>query len=177
MSSDNPVPLTIPTWLQGLAWLAGLGWCVYGLFDGVAMWSFGYAFTMLVILAVVPIVWSWPSRKRLRPWPETPPVAASRQIIHLVFLCGCSLAMSAWTAQQIGDYPPAYHDEFSYLFQAKTFLAGKLWFPSHPTHPELFDQMHVLNDHGRMASRYFPGTGLWMAPFVAIHHPYLGQWI
>src|SRR5689334_8473713 len=115
MSSADPVPVTIPTWLQGLAWLAGLSLCVYGLFDGVAMWSFGYAFTMLLILGLVPVVWNWPSRKRLRPVAEERPVSIARQSIHIIFLAGCSLGMSVWTAHQIGDLPPAYHDEFSYL--------------------------------------------------------------
>ena len=86
---------------------------------------------------------------------------------------GASFAVSAWTGAQFGDLPPAYHDEFSYLFQAKTFLAGRLSFPSFQPMPELFDQMHVLNE-GRFASRYFPGAGLWLAPFVAIGKPYLG---
>ncbi len=86
-----------------------------------------------------------------------------------------SLAMSAHVGSQFGDLPPAYHDEFSYLFQAETFLSGRLWFPSH-AEPRLFDQMHVLNE-GRFASRYFPGTGLWMAPFVALGHPYWGHWL
>ena len=70
--------------------------------------------------------------------------------------------------------PPAYHDEYSYLFQAETFLAGRTWFPSFEPRPELFDQMHVLNA-GRFASRYFPGVGAWLAPFVAIGDPWLGQ--
>src|SRR5439155_11805910 len=30
---------------------------------------------------------------------------------------------------------------------------------------------------GRFASRYFPGAGLWMAPFVAAGHPYWGHWL
>ncbi len=42
--------------------------------------------------------------------------------------------------------------------------------------PQCFDQMHVVNE-GRFASRYFPGAGVWLAPFVAIGHPYWGQWI
>ena len=75
-----------------------------------------------------------------------------------------------------GDLPPAIHDEFSYLFQAKTFLAGKISYPSSPRMPELFDQMHVLNE-GRFASRYFPGVGLWLAPFVAIGHPHWGEFL
>jgi hypothetical protein len=77
---------------------------------------------------------------------------------------------------RFGDLPPAYHDEFSYLLQAKTFLDGRLSYPSHPTAPELFDQMHVVNE-GRFASRYFPGTGAWMAPFLAFGHPYVGHWL
>jgi hypothetical protein len=42
--------------------------------------------------------------------------------------------------------------------------------------PELFDQMHVVNE-GRFASRYFPGVGLWLAPFVALGHPYWAEWL
>ena len=76
----------------------------------------------------------------------------------------------------LGDLPPAYHDEFSYLFQADTFLAGRFSFESHATNPELFNQMHVVNE-GRFASRYFPGTGVWIAPFQAIGYPYWGHWL
>src|SRR5690606_32850750 len=82
--------------------------------------------------------------------------------------------MAWYVAQQFGDLPPAYHDEFSYLFQAETFLAGRVSYPSHPTMPELFDQMHVLNE-GRFASRYFPGTAIWMVPFVALCNPWWGH--
>lgn len=97
-----------------------------------------------------------------------------------------SLAASAWVASnpvgpeslraRFGDFPPAYHDEFSYLIQAKTFLAGRLSYPSKPQLPELFDQMHVVNE-GRFASRYFPGVGAWIAPFLALGHPYWAQWL
>ncbi|MEQ9067999.1 MAG: hypothetical protein RLO18_14800, partial [Gimesia chilikensis] len=96
-----------------------------------------------------------------------------------------SLFISGWTADHIvdtereltlGDLPPAYHDEYSYLFQTETLLAGRTSFPSHPEAPELFDQVHVLNE-GKMASRYFPGTGLWLAPFLAWGHPYWGYWL
>jgi hypothetical protein len=74
------------------------------------------------------------------------------------------------------DMPPAYHDEYSYIFQAKTFLAGRLYFPQHPL-PESFDQMHVLNDDGVFAGRYFPGVALWLAPWLAIEHPYWGHYL
>lgn len=74
------------------------------------------------------------------------------------------------------ELPPVYHDEYSYLQQAKTYLAGRWSYPSHPDQPRLFDTMHVVND-GRFASRYFPATGAWMAPFVAIDRPYWGHWL
>jgi len=77
---------------------------------------------------------------------------------------------------RFGQLPPAYHDEYSYLFQAETFLAGKLAFESHPETAELFDQVHVLNE-GRFASRYFPVPGVVIAPFLALGHPYWGHWL
>lgn len=76
----------------------------------------------------------------------------------------------------IGSLPPAYHDEYSYLFQAKTFSGGKISYPVSDKAPEIFDQMHVLNK-GRFASRYFPGTGLWMVPFLKMGHVYWGHWL
>ncbi len=83
--------------------------------------------------------------------------------------------MSWHVGQPFGDWPPAYHDEYSYLFQAQTFLAGRVSFPRFEPMPELFDQMHVLNE-GCFASRYFPGAGLWMAPFLALGHVWWGHW-
>lgn len=71
---------------------------------------------------------------------------------------------------------PGMHDEWSYLFQAETFLLGRFSLPGENAIPGLFDQIHVLNE-GRFASRYFPGTGLWLAPFVALGIPYPGQWL
>lgn len=72
--------------------------------------------------------------------------------------------------------PPAYHDEYSYLLQARTFAAGRLSWPPVPSHPDLFHQVHVLNEH-RTASRYFPWTGIWMAPFLFTGLPVTGHWL
>ncbi len=74
------------------------------------------------------------------------------------------------------ELPPAYHDEFSYLLQARTFLAGRLSSPAMTVQPDLFHQVHVLN-RPATASRYFPWTGFWMAPFVALGHPCFGHWL
>lgn len=106
-------------------------------------------------------------------------------IVLGLLLAFTSLSMSFWTASHtvnpemqltLGDLPPAYHDEYSYLFQARTFLDGRTSVPGHPEAAAIFDQVHVLNE-GKMASRYFPGTGLWLAPFVAWGHPDWAYWL
>lgn len=89
-------------------------------------------------------------------------------------IAGC--VVRAQQPQRLGDLPPAYHDEYAYLFQAETLLQGRFHSPSHAATPALFDQIHVLNE-GRMASRYYPGTGAWMAPFVSVGRPIIGHWI
>ena len=74
------------------------------------------------------------------------------------------------------ELPPAYHDEYSYLLQARTFLDGRLSYPPMTVRPDLFHQMHVLNEY-RTVSRYFPLTGAWIAPFEAIGKPVQGHWL
>ena len=78
---------------------------------------------------------------------------------------------------ELGSLPLGYHDEYSYLFQARTFVSGEWTNPGHPDAPRLFDQMHVLNEDGVFASRYFPGVGAWMAPFVAWGEPVWGHYL
>ncbi len=112
-----------------------------------------------VALAVFVGIVSWSMSARIGATPITVNTPYSRKVIPL------------------SELPPALHDEYSYLFQAGTFLAGRLAFPSAPRHPELFDQMHVLNDNDVYAGRYFPGTAFWMAPFVALGKPYWGHWL
>ena len=120
---------------------------------------------------------------RLRGWGgETCPTAQRpvsrheerRALLLSLLAAAAGLLMSRHVARQFGDVPPAYHDEYSYLFQAETFLAGRTSFPSHPRMPELFDQVHVLNE-GEFASRYFPGVGAWIAPFLAVGDPAWGH--
>jgi hypothetical protein len=129
-------------------------------------------------LLAAPLVWGMRSRPRSTAPRTSPRTGESALPVWglALLMAAISFAVSAWTGASFGDRPPTYHDEFSYLFQARTFLGGRLSFPSFQPLPELFDQMHVLNE-GRFASRYFPGTGLWLAPFVAIGRPYLGHWL
>lgn len=126
-------------------------------------------------IALAPLVW-FGSRQRIRSsaakgllrWlnqdvrdGSSDTVAWLAAILIGVTGFGAGVLLAARTAA----LPPAYHDEYSYLFQAQTFAAGRLSFPSFEPRRELFDQMHVLNE-GRFASRYFPGNGLWLLPFL-----------
>lgn len=100
--------------------------------------------------------------------------------VGLVAFLNCwrvySLPVHTKVDQTFGQLPLAFHDEYSYEFQARTMLAGRLSYPSHPQAARLFDQFHVVNE-GRFASRYFPGAGAWLAPFVALGHAHGAQWL
>jgi len=108
-------------------------------------------------------------------------LAVSLAMFFVAFVAAVSclrVASTPVTADGVafGALPPAYHDEYSYLFQAQTFEAGRMSFPSHPTVARMFDQMHVLNE-GNFASRYFPGNGLWIMPFLMLGSPFVGHWL
>ncbi len=124
-------------------------------------------------------------------WTNEPLVRASALTMWssclLLFLMsiGCSAVvgnrqftvqgMAGASQKRLTDLPPAYHDEFSYLLQARTFLSGRLSWPGMNVRPDLFHQVHVLNQPAT-ASRYCPWTGAWMAPFEAMGHPLWGHW-
>lgn len=95
--------------------------------------------------------------------------------VRCFFICTVAGAgTAAFFGWPYRELPPLYHDEYSYLFQAKTFLAGRTSFPT-PELASAFQQMHVLTEPV-WASRYFPGMGAWLAPFVAVAWPLLGSW-
>ena len=139
------------------------------------------------LLAIAPLVW-WkrrPEASRTDEVRSVPNCPLTGALLLSVVAGAAAFMMSQRVADmspdpggkgRFGSMPPAYHDEYSYLFQAETFLAGRTAFPSQGP-PGLFDQMHVLNDDGVYASRYFPGPGLFLAPFVSMGKPYLGHQI
>jgi hypothetical protein len=152
----------------------------------------------LLLLVLMPLMWrrNGPSRqprrrfKRLNDWlcdsPRSDrPGAILRVSVGVAIVSGVAMLAClrvAWTnvssdgSVRFGELPPALHDEFSYLLQARTFQDGHWTYPSHPVVPRLFDQMHVLNE-GRFASRYFPGTAAWIATFSTFGSLYAGHWI
>ena len=102
-------------------------------------------------------------------------------ICLLSFFCNwwigsTQVQVSESTAAEFADLPPAYHDEYSYLLQAKLFHDGRVTAPAVDVRPDLFHQFHVLNERVT-ASRYFPWPALWMAAFVDAERPVIGQWV
>lgn len=172
---------------------------------GILAWFFGmdadWSLPLIVLLTLLPLIivarivkLNAPARHSIRPKNGELQPSVRRQIIAAAALFGLSLFCSAAigfrtvslkpvpvetgnvASIRFCELPPAYHDEFSYLLQARTFLAGRLSWPAMTVQPDLFHQVHVLN-RPSTASRYFPWTGLWMAPFTALGHPYLGHWV
>lgn len=63
-------------------------------------------------------------------------------------------------------------DEYAYLFQAKTFAAGHLAFPT-PPDPVRFDAFHTLTTP-TYAGKYPPGHALLLAPAARAGRPWIG---
>lgn len=165
---------------QFTVWLAAVVLSWFGFEGRFAEWSTDLALLTLGWLLLGLLLWFYrvdPATKQASADIESGIGAITRHDwIASAVMAGMALGLSAATAWTQWSLPPAYHDEYSYLFQAETLLAGRFSWPSAAVHPELFDQMHVLNE-GRMASRYYPGTGLWIAPWLAAGVPYLGHWV
>jgi hypothetical protein len=100
---------------------------------------------------------SQPCRVR---WP--PP-----SIVILLASIGC--VMVGWLG---GVSWPNSGDEYSYLFLADTFRAGRLWDPP-PPDPELFQAFHVLVKDGRTFSPYPPAWSAFLMPLRAFNVAWL----
>src|SRR3954453_7697605 len=65
---------------------------------------------------------------------------------------------------------PNSGDEYAYLFQATTFLAGRLWNPLPPLH-DLFAHLHIIFWHEKWVSGYPPGWPLLLAGVMGLRLP------
>lgn len=163
-----------------------------GLAGWLSFWDMETTLPWSLLLLLPVIVWAKKHRSSAArsSRPSTERAGGFGVAVSAVIVFSVSLACSWWIgstsvtvngpSQTIEmafvDLPPAYHDEYSYLLQARTFLNGRLSWPGMSVRPDLFHQFHVLNEH-RTISRYFPWTGLWIAPFEALGVPVYGHWL
>jgi hypothetical protein len=85
-------------------------------------------------------------------FPPAPPIGAT-------LLLGLALSLTAvWLLRAF----PSSSDEYSYVFQAETFLRGRLWNPVHPGQDFLHFN-HIFEKDGKWVSQYAPGWGLLLA--------------
>ena len=77
------------------------------------------------------------------------------EIIFLVCVVLTAALAAAWIAQAVFDFFPNSADEYAYLFQAQTYLQGRLWNPEHPLR-EFFETYHIIHGDGKNFSKYPP---------------------
>ena len=102
-----------------------------------------------------------------RVWPDVGQAPTKLVCLCIVALVG--YAAVGWYGGR--GFTPVIHDEHAYLFQAKTFAAGKLSYPP-PPNPEFFDAFHILTEH-TYASKYPPGHAVTLVPGVWLGFPML----
>ncbi len=83
------------------------------------------------------------------------------------FPIGLSVLGAVLTGWLAGVSWPNSGDEYSYVFLADTFLAGRFWNPP-PPDPALFASFHILVNQGRFFSPYPPGWSAFLVPFRAV---------
>ena len=94
---------------------------------------------------------------------RTPSTSAASLLIGIGIAGGLA---AVWVLRAF----PNSGDEYSYIFMAKTFLAGRLWNPLPPLH-DLFAHWHIVFWHEKWVSAYPPGWPLLLAAVMGLRLP------
>ena len=92
-----------------------------------------------------------------------------RRRLAASILIGLGVAGALLAAWILRAFPNS-GDEYDYIFEAKTFLAGRLWNPLPPL-PDLFAHYHLLFLDGKWVAGYSPGWPLLLAAVMGLHLP------
>ena len=86
-------------------------------------------------------------------------------------LCACiSICLLGFFAKFILQDFPNSGDEYCYLYQAKTFLEGRLWNAPHKLQ-HFFDFFHIWKKEGKLVSIFPPGWPLVLSLFMLLRFP------
>lgn len=156
MRSVGIVFVGVGYFLLVLLWIYSLTW---------RTWAF-----LILTLAFIPYVWL-PGR-RSGASEKTRPSSLSRGwsplfLPSLLIFSGASYFLVGYFVG--ARFVPTAHDEYAYLFQAKTFAAFRLYYPAHPL-GEFLQAFHILTEPV-YASKYPPGHALFLVPGVWINFP------
>ena len=130
----------------------------------------------MVMLAIILAGWvafgarigcGYISKSRFFSWPSL--IAARSRLIAFTIILLSFVATLAvvWVLRVF----PNSADEYGYLYEADTFLAGRLWNPL-PPHHEFFSFLHIFEKNGKWVSEYPPGWSLILAFGRSLHLPY-----
>ncbi|NNE07770.1 MAG: hypothetical protein HKN20_04325 [Gemmatimonadetes bacterium] len=137
-----------------------------------ARWTFAGEITVpdgiaagFALLSLLPVSYSLPAL------PERPASPLFGLLLFVITASALHYYEDVWTRGK-SAHQAVVQDEFAYLFQANTFAAGRLAFPT-PPDPVRFDAFHVLTTP-TYAGKYPPGHALLLAPAARAGRPWIG---
>lgn len=130
-----------------------------------------------VLLLLIPVALLLPNRLVLlmqRVWWRCAQI--SRHPIRMMLIFAMLAFAGNMAFSLLVRFPEPYVvDEFSYLFGAETFLAGRLTTPTPPFHQHFRDTHNIETPTWQM--KYPPGQSLLLAVGGVVGHPIIGAWL
>jgi hypothetical protein len=104
---------------------------------------------------------------RFLSWPS---ILAAKGQVATILIIGTSFAASLVLVWVLRAFPNSA-DEYGYVYEADTLLAGRLWNPL-PPHHEFFSFLHIFEKNGKWVSGYPPGWSIILAVGRLQYLPY-----
>ncbi len=107
------------------------------------------------------------SKSRFLWWLPIPAVGVRTAAFLIIGILFAASLLLVWVLRAF----PNSADEYGYIYEAETFLAGRLWNPL-PPHHEFFSFLHIFEKDGKWVSEYPPGWSIVLAAGRLLYLPY-----